>query len=224
MAAFSFWREAMRWCFWTEMEDEGQMESRVLHVFDRLQAEVVTLASAKLDGRILLSCILEADDRQAARIEALLRKIHGMLAVKAVPEAATTQRMIVSIRILCDMTGRAEVLQFVAALGARTVMIRPMCVAFEVAGSPVEIDGVYQSARGYGIVDVLSAGCAMMTSTNDSEYNDRISSGDTEGVDGEEGNVVQEDVDETLESWNERTILKKNTDARRRMYQRAPRI
>jgi acetolactate synthase small subunit len=159
----------MRWCFWTQMEDLGRMEARVMQALDRLQATVVTLSSARLDGHIFLSGVMEAEEKHAGRIESLLRKIHGMESVKVVPEMAAMQRMIALFRILCDMTDRAEVLHFITALNARAIMVRPLWVAFEVVGAPQEIEGVYQSALVYGIVDVVSSWCALMASANETE-------------------------------------------------------
>lgn len=159
----------MRWCFWTQMEDLGRMEARVLQVIDRLQATIVSVSSQKLDGHIFLSGVMEADETQADRVERLLRKIHGMESARAVPETATVKRTIALFRILCDMTDRAEVLQFVSAIDARVIMVRPLWVAFEVVGTPQEVEGVYQSALAYGIVDVVSSSCAFMTSENDAE-------------------------------------------------------
>jgi len=159
----------MRWCFWTQMEDCGRMEARVMQVLDRIQATVVTLSSARLDGRIFLSGAIDGEERQASRIEALLRKIQGMSSVKVLAEADCTQRMIALFRILCDITDRAEVLHFVSAVNARAIMVRPMWVAFEIVGTPQEIEDVYQSAVGYGIVDVVSSSCSLMALANESE-------------------------------------------------------
>jgi acetolactate synthase small subunit len=151
------------------MEDLGRMEARVMQVLDRLQATVLTLSSARLDGHIFLSCVIDSEEKQAGRIEALLRKIHGMHSVKVLAEADTTQRMIALFRILCDSTERAEILQFIGAVNARAIMVRPLWVAFEMVGTPQEIEGVYQAAIGYGIVDVVSSSCALMTSANEPE-------------------------------------------------------
>jgi hypothetical protein len=92
-----------------------------------------------------------------------------MLSSRLVPETATIQRMITLFRILCDMTDRAEVLHFMTAVNARAIMVRPLWVAFEMVGSPQEIEGVYQSALAYGIVDVVSSSCALMTAANESD-------------------------------------------------------
>ena len=140
-----------------------------MQVFDRLQAKVVTLSSVRLDGHIFLSGVMDADETQADRVERLLRKIHGMESAKVVLEMNTMQRMIALFRILCDMTERAEVLHFVTALNARVVMVRPLWVAFEVVGTPQEIEGVYQSALAYGIVDIVSSSCALTISANEPE-------------------------------------------------------
>ena len=146
------------------------MLSRVMQVFDRLQhVSVQNLSSAKFDGHTFLSGMIEADEKRGDRIRALLLKIEGMESVTVMEETATTQRVIALFRILCDITGRAEVLQFIHAVNARAIMIRPLWVAFEVVGASQEIEGVYQSAMGYGIVDLISSGCAFMTSANDSE-------------------------------------------------------
>jgi acetolactate synthase small subunit len=130
---------------------------------------VLALSAAKLDGRIFLSGVMDVEEKQARRIESLLRNIHGMESAKAAPDAESLQRMIALFRIGCDMTDRAEVLHFVSAVHARAVMVRPLWVAFEVVGTPSEVEGIYLSAAAYGIVDVISCSCAVMTSAKDSE-------------------------------------------------------
>jgi acetolactate synthase small subunit len=151
------------------MEDLGRMEARVIQVLDRLQAAVVSLSSTRLDGVIFLSGIIDADEKQASRIESLLRKIQGMSSAKVLAESHTTRRMIALFRILCDITDRAEILNFIHAVNARAVMVRPLWVTFELVGSPQEIEGVYQSAVGYGIVDMVSSSCTMMISADEPE-------------------------------------------------------
>jgi acetolactate synthase small subunit len=158
----------MRWCFWTQMEDLGRMEARVIQVLDRLQATIVSISSVRLDGHIFLSGVMDADETHGDRVERLMRKIHGMESAKAVPEIVAVQRTIALFRILCDMSERAEVLQFITALNARAIMVRPLWVAFQVVGSPQEIEGVYQSALAYGIVDIVSSSCAHMSTADDS--------------------------------------------------------
>jgi hypothetical protein len=84
----------MRLCLWTQMEDLGRMEGRVIQLLDRIQATIVTISMVKLDEHVLLSGVIDAEEIQAARLEALLWKIEGMRSVKVVSEMSTTQRMI----------------------------------------------------------------------------------------------------------------------------------
>jgi Small subunit of acetolactate synthase len=66
-----------------------------------------------------------------------------MMTVKVLPEPATTQRMVAMLRILCDITDRAEILHFVHGVNARAIMVRPRWIAFEMTGTPQEIEGIY---------------------------------------------------------------------------------
>jgi hypothetical protein len=71
------------------------------------------------------------------------------------PEGATTPRMHALFRLRCDISARDEVLHFISALDARLLMIRPLWVAFEVVGTSNEVEGIYQSALGYGLLDQM---------------------------------------------------------------------
>jgi acetolactate synthase small subunit len=152
----------MRWCFLARCEDHGRMQSRVMQILDHLLTPAISFSMATLDRRLFFSFIVEADEKQALRIESLLRKIYGMLAVEIISETATLQRMIALLRVRCDISERDEVLHFMSALNARMLMIRPLWVVFEVIGTPQEVEGIYQSALGYGLVDLVSSSCAFM--------------------------------------------------------------
>jgi acetolactate synthase small subunit len=157
----------MRWCFWVRMEDLRRMEARAVHVLDRLQATIVALSSARIDGNIFLSGVMEAEEKEAIRIEALWRKIEGICSVRVAREMAAMQHVMAQFRILCDMSERAEVLQFINAIHARVLMVRPTWVTFEMTGTPQQIEAIYLSIVGYGIVDIVSCSTALMASAED---------------------------------------------------------
>jgi len=48
-------------------------------------------------------------------------------------------------------------------------MVRPRWATFEVVGTSQEIEAVYQSLRGYGIVDLVSSSGALMMPSDDSK-------------------------------------------------------
>jgi acetolactate synthase small subunit len=154
----------MKWSFLAQAEDQGRMTARVLQVLDRQLVSIESFSLAKLDGRTFLSFLVEADEKLVGRVQALLRKIEGMDSVMVIAEAGVLRRMIALFRVRCDIFDRNELLHFISALGARALMIRPLWVAFEVIGTPCEVEGIYQSAMGYGLVDLVSFSCAFMTS------------------------------------------------------------
>jgi acetolactate synthase small subunit len=119
---------------------------------------------SKLDDQLLFSFSIEADEKQARRAESLMRKIHGMRTVTVLPEKAAILRMHALFRLRCDISERDGILHFINALDARLLMIRPLWVAFEVVGTPSEVEGIYQSALGYGLVDQVSSSSIFMAS------------------------------------------------------------
>jgi acetolactate synthase small subunit len=169
MVAFYFGRQAMKWSFLAQAEDHGRMQARVLQILDRQMASVECFSMAKLDGSIFLSFVVEANEGQATRAEAQLRKLQGVDSVAMMEETATVRRMIAQFRVHCDISDRAELLHFIQALDARALMIRPLWVAFEAVGTPCEVEGIYQSALGYGLVDLVSSSCSLMVSRYESK-------------------------------------------------------
>ena len=72
----------MLWNFSIEMEDHHRMPARVLQVLDHVQLLAESLSFTRRDSRIVLSFMVDADDKQAYRVESLLWRIFGMLSVK----------------------------------------------------------------------------------------------------------------------------------------------
>ena len=159
----------MRWCFLAQGEDHGRMHSRVIQIMDHLLIPVSCFSLAKLEDQLFFSFVVEADEKQALRIESLLRKIYGMFSVDASLETATMQRMIALFRVRCDIFERDELLHFIGAIHVRILVIRPLWVAFEAAGTPSEVEGIYQSVLAYGVVDQVSSSWTFLASGYESQ-------------------------------------------------------
>ncbi len=119
---------------------------------------------SKLDDQLMFSFSVEGDEKQARSAKSLMWKIHGMRTVTVLPEEAAMLRMHALFRLRCDISERGGLLHFINALDARLLMIRPLWVAFEVVGTPSEVEGIYQSALGYGLVDQVSSSSIFMAS------------------------------------------------------------
>jgi acetolactate synthase small subunit len=159
----------MRWCFLAQGEDRGRMQSRVTQIVEHLLMPMSCFSLTRLEDRLIFNLVVEADEKQALRLESLLRKVYGMLSVDVSSEASTMQRMIALFRVRCDSSERNELLHFIGALHARVLMIRPLWVAFEIIGMPSEVEGIYQSVLGYGVVDQVSSSRAFLSSGYESK-------------------------------------------------------
>ena len=69
-------------CFLTEMENDDRMPSRVLQVLSNARASVESLSFSRQGRRLVLSFVVDADEKQLHRIESLLWKIYGMLFIQ----------------------------------------------------------------------------------------------------------------------------------------------
>ena len=110
----------------------------------------------RLDGLIFLSGVVEGEKDRLIASEpcCAVLKACTRSRLQLRPTIRSAQSRLV--RILCNITDRSEILHFIQALGAHAIMVRRMWVAREVVGSLEEIEGAVRSARGYGIVDVVS--------------------------------------------------------------------
>ena len=66
-------------------------------------------------------------------------------------------RTLALFRVLCDQESRLPLLQVISSMGAQVVAVRPDWVAFQVIGSPQDIEGLRASLLPYGLVEALSA-------------------------------------------------------------------
>ena len=153
----------MRWCFVLQCEDQVRMQSRVLQVVDSQQLAVNFYSATRLQGDLFVNFVVEADERQAYRIESLLYKIHGMGSIERKTDTGTMPRVAALLRVRCDIGKRDELLDFIGAFNARVLMVRPLWLCFEIVGTPAEVEDVYQSCLGYGVVDQVSSSCIFLT-------------------------------------------------------------
>jgi acetolactate synthase small subunit len=154
----------MRWCFVLQCEDQVRMQSRVLQIVDSQLLAVNFYSVTRLEGKLFMNFVVEADERQAYRIESLLYKIHGMGSIERQADTGAMPRVVALLRVRCDISKRNELLHFIGAFSARVLMIRPLWLCFEIAGTPAEVEDIYQSCLGYGTVDQVASSCIFLAS------------------------------------------------------------
>lgn len=154
----------MRWCFVLQCEDQVRMQSRVFQVVDSQQLAVNFYSATRFQRKLFISFVVEADGRQAYRVQSLLHKIHGMGSIEIQAETGDMPQVVTRLRVRCDIGKRNELLHCIAAFCARVLTIRSQWLCLEIAGTPAEVEDIYQCCLAYGIVDQVSSSCIFLAS------------------------------------------------------------
>ena len=84
----------MRWCFVLQCEDQVRMQSRVFQVIDSQQLAVDFYSATRLQGKLFINFVVEADERQTYRVQSLLYKIHGMGSIEIQAETGDMPQVV----------------------------------------------------------------------------------------------------------------------------------
>ncbi len=99
----------------------------------------------------------ELDDEAAQRTCDMLRRLQDVQSIDCFAYQDGFCRTLAMFRILCDQESRLPLLQVISSMGAQVVAVRPDWVAFQIIGSPQDIEGLRASLLPYGLVEAISA-------------------------------------------------------------------
>lgn len=150
----------MEWMFLITACDRTRVESRVLQVLDQHMFSLRSFSSMRMGEDIRITLIAETDPAGAVRLRALLHKLQDVRTVDSFENNHGMCRALALFKILCDYESRLPLLQVVSSLGAQVVSIRPDSVAFQMIGTPREIEDMHASLLPYGLVEAISVGSA----------------------------------------------------------------
>jgi acetolactate synthase small subunit len=97
------------------------------------------------------------DDDHARRTCDMLRRLHDVQSIDCFASQDGFCRTLAMFRVLCDQESRLPLLQVISSMGAQVVAVRPDWVAFQVIGSPQDIEELRASLLPYGLVEAISA-------------------------------------------------------------------
>ncbi len=134
-----------------------RLESRILQVLDHHAVPVESFSSMRLGDEARVTFMAELDDDSARRTCDLLRRLHDVHSIDCFAYQDGFCRTLAMFRILCDQESRLPLLQVISSMGAQVVAVRPDWVAFQIIGSPQDIEGLRASLLPYGLVEAISA-------------------------------------------------------------------
>ena len=134
-----------------------RVESRILQVLDHHMVPVESFSSMRIGEEARVTFMAKLDDDAARRTCDMLRRLHEVQSIDCFAYHDGFCRTIAMFRVLCDQESRLPLLQVISSMGAQVVAVRPAWVAFQVIGSPQDIEGLRTSLLPYGLVEEISA-------------------------------------------------------------------
>jgi len=134
-----------------------RVESRILQVLDHHAVPVESFSSMRLGEEARVTFMADLDDDGARRACDMLHRLHDVHSVDCFARQDGFCRTLAMFRVLCDQESRLPLLQVISSMGAQVVAVRPDWMAFQIIGSPQDIEGLRASLLPYGLVEAISA-------------------------------------------------------------------
>jgi acetolactate synthase I/III small subunit len=134
-----------------------RVESRILQVLDHHAVPVQSFSSMRIGEETHVTFMAELDEETARRTCNLLRRLHDVQTIDSFAYQDGFCRTLALFRVLCDQESRLPLLQVISSMGAQVIAVRPDWVAFQIIGSPEDIEGLRASLLSYGLVEAISA-------------------------------------------------------------------
>lgn len=134
-----------------------RIESRILQVLDHHMVPVQSFSSMRIGEETRITFMTGIDDAGALRTCELLRRLQDVQSIDSFAYQDGFCRTLALFRVLCDQESRLPLLQVISSMGAQVVAVRPDWVAFQVIGSPQDIEGLRATLLPYGLVEAISA-------------------------------------------------------------------
>jgi acetolactate synthase I/III small subunit len=147
------------------LEDEPGVLNRVTSLFRRRNYNILSLNVGRTHekGISRLTCVIEADDDMARRIEANLRKLVNVIEVQDITYAPALVRELGLLKVSAPPERRAEILQLAEVFRARAVDVTEDGVVLEMTGTADKLDGLVAVLRPFGILEMGRSGLIAMT-------------------------------------------------------------
>lgn len=151
--------------FVSYVEDKPGVLNRIASLFRRRNYNIVSLNVGRTHepGISRMTFQVEADADMAKRIEANLYKMVNVLSIEDLTNVQRIIRDLALIKVKVAPERRTEVLNLVEIFRARAVDVSPETLTVEVTGDQGKIQGMVDSLRPFGIVEMVQTGTVAMS-------------------------------------------------------------
>lgn len=146
----------MEWMFLITAYNRVRVESRVLQVLDQHLVSLRSFAAMRMGNEIRITFLADVEQGAALRTRELLAKLQDVQYVDCFATSDGICQTLAVFKVLCDHESRLPLLQVISSLNAQVLAIRADFVAFQLVGSPQDIEGLHASLLPYGLVEAVS--------------------------------------------------------------------
>lgn len=157
--------ELRRCTFVVHVEDRPGVLNRVASLFRRrgYNIDSLNVGTTHEEGVSRMTIVCRADRGTAKRIEANLYKLVNVLRVDEITDAPSVHRVLALFKVAAGPDTRPEVLQILAAVGARAVDLGPASLVAEMTGSREDIERLAAVLEPFGVLEMVQTGTVAMT-------------------------------------------------------------
>ena len=147
------------------VEDRPGVLNRVASLFRRrgFNIDSLTVGHSAEPGVSRMTVVISCDDDTVRRLEANLYKLVNVLLVENLRGQGAVVRDLAMIKVRCDATKRAQVLQLLEVFRARAVDVGAENLIVEITGAPDKVDGLVKVLEPFGILEMVRTGAVAMT-------------------------------------------------------------
>ncbi len=146
--------------FVVHLDDRPDALPRVASLVRRRGLRLASLAVGRTEtpGVCRLTLVIDADEGEAARVEAMLRQPVDVIRVDDMTRAPAVCRGLAMIKVAATAETRAAIMQLVQVFRARVVDVASDALVIEITGTEEKIDSLVDVLRPYGVVEMARTG------------------------------------------------------------------
>jgi acetolactate synthase-1/3 small subunit len=146
------------------VENKPGVLTRVASLFRRRAFNIDSLTVGRTEKPEVsrMTITVEADEDQARRIEASLYKLVNTLLVEDITNEPAITRDLAMIKVAAPHDQRSHLLQLANVFRARVVDVAPESLVLEITGGEDKIDGLLETLRPFGVLEMVRTGIVAM--------------------------------------------------------------
>ncbi|WP_265444796.1 acetolactate synthase small subunit [Flexivirga meconopsidis] len=142
------------------VEDKPGVLARISGLISRRGFNINSLAVGPTEHPEMsrMTIVVDVDETALEQVTKQLNKLVEVLKVVELETSASVQRELVLIKVRCDATSRAEIVQLTQMFRCNVVDVGLDSVVIEATGTPEKLDALLAVLEPYGVREIVQSG------------------------------------------------------------------